>query len=455
MAHVPNNSGRDTFGSKFGVIAATAGSAVGLGNIWRFPYVAGENGGGAFLLIYLGFILLIGLPVMLSELTIGRATHRNPFGAFRILKPKAKWFWIGIMGIAAAFMINAFYSVVAGWTLEYLFKAIGSQFSGKSAVEINEMFTSFQESNWRPLMWTLIFISLSAGVVLSGIEKGIEKYTKILMPLLVVLIIVLDIRAITLPNAGEGLRFLFKPDFSKVTGSSILEALGQAFFSLSIGMGTLITYGSYINKKENLASTAVSVSLADTLIAILAGVAIFPAVFAFGISPESGPNLVFLTLPNIFAKMTGGYIFAIMFFFLLTVAALTSTISILEVVVAYFTEELKMKRVKATVLASIGIAVLGILCSLSLYQIPAIAILDTNLFGVLEYVSSNVFLPLGGLLIVIFVAWFFGRQALKEELSVKGLYKVRFFPVFLFIIRFIAPLAIALVFLNGLGFIKL
>lgn len=455
MAHIPGDSNRDTFGSKFGVIAATAGSAVGLGNIWRFPYIAGENGGGAFLLIYLGFILLIGLPVMLSELSIGRATQRNPFGAFRILKPKAKWFWIGIMGIAAAFMINAFYSVVAGWTLEYLFKAIGNSFAGKDSKQISELFTSFQDTTWRPLLWTVIFIVISGSVVLAGVEKGIEKYTKILMPLLVILIIILDIRAITLPNAAEGLSFLFKPDFSKINSSAILEALGQAFFSLSIGMGTLITYGSYINKKENLFSTAVSVSIADTLIAILAGVAIFPAVFAFGISPAAGPDLVFLTLPNIFSQMTGGYIFGLMFFFLLVVAALTSTISILEVVVAYFTEELKIERKKATILASVGIGVLGVLCSLSLYELPQLAIVGTNLFGVLEYVSSNVFLPLGGLLIVVFVGWFFGRDLLKTELSVNGKYKIRFFPLFIFIVRYVAPLAIALVFLNGLGLIKL
>ena len=442
MSHIPDNQNRDSFGSKFGVIAATAGSAVGLGNIWRFPYITGENGGGAFLLVYLGFILLIGLPVMISELTIGRATQRNPFGAFRMLKPKSKWFLVGLMGIAAAFMINAFYSVVAGWTLEYLTKAVSNQFSGKSASEINVLFDAFQDSNWRPLFWTLVFITLSGSVVLAGVEKGIEKYSKILMPMLLVLIIILDIRAITLPNASEGLSFLFKPDFSKIKGSSILVALGQAFFSLSIGMGTLITYGSYIRKKENIGSSALSVASADTLIAILAGVAIFPAVFAFGISPEAGPNLVFLTLPNIFAKMAGGYIFGIMFFFLLIVAALTSTISILEVVVAYFVEELKMKRSTATILASLGIAVLGILCSLSLNKMPGIALGNRNLFSILEDTSSDVLLPLGGLLIVVFVAWFFGKDQLKAEISSNGKYKVRYFNIYLIIIRFIAPIAI-------------
>lgn len=446
---------RDSFGSRFGVIAATAGSAIGLGNIWRFPYIAGENGGGAFLLIYVGFIVLIGIPLMISELSIGRATQRNPFGAFKLLKPGSKWFVIGVMGIAAAFMINAFYSVVAGWTLEYLVKAMSNQFSGKSAGEINQLFADFQDSSWRPLFWTLMFIALTASIVLAGVNKGIERFSKFLMPLLLLIIIILGIRAITLPNAMEGLIFLFHPDFSKIEASSILVALGQAFFSLSIGMGTLITYGSYISKKENIGFSVVSVAFTDTLVAILAGVAIFPAVFAFGISPASGPDLVFLSLPNIFAKMAGGYFFALLFFFLLVVAALTSTISILEVVVAYFVEELKMKRKLATLLASLGIAVLGILSSLSLYQVPGLSLGNRNLFTILEDTSSNIFLPLGGLLIVIFVAWFFGREKLRKELSANGLYKVKYFNVFIFIIRFIAPVAIALVFLNGIGLIKL
>ncbi|HPR32403.1 MAG TPA: sodium-dependent transporter [Prolixibacteraceae bacterium] len=445
---------RDSFGSKFGFIAATAGSAVGLGNIWRFPYITGENGGGAFLLIYLLFVVVIGLPVMISELAIGRSTQRNPFGAFRVLKPRSKWFLVGIMGIAAAFMINAFYSVVAGWTLEYLVKSIANQFQGKTPAEISALFDGFQQNNWRPLFWTVLFIVISAGVVLSGVEKGIEKYTKILMPLLLIIILVLCIRSLTLPGSFEGVRFLFHPDFSKIGPSAILIALGQAFFSLSIGMGTLITYGSYMKRSDNLGSSAASVVFSDTLIAVLAGIAIFPAVFSFGISPDSGPNLVFLTLPNIFAQMGGGYFFSLLFFFLLAIAALTSTISILEVVVAYFSEELKMSRKKATLLASAGIAVLGILCSLSLYKMPQISIGKNSLFSLLEYTSSTILLPLGGFFIVLFVAWLFGGTKLKAELSSEGKYRVRYLGVYRFIIRFLAPLAIAAVFLNGLGILK-
>ncbi len=453
MAQLPQSTTRDSFGSRFGVIAATAGSAVGLGNIWRFPYIAGENGGGAFLIIYLVFIVLIGLPVMLSEFAIGRSTQRNAFGAFRKLKPGSKWFLVGIMGIAAAFMINAFYSVIAGWTLEYLVKAASNQFRGTDPQGVSLLFSEFQSSSWRPLMWTLLFVSISAFVVIAGIKKGIEKYTKILMPLLVILILILGVRSITLPNASQGLQFLFQPDFSKIQASSIIVALGQAFFSLSVGMGTLITYGSYIQKKENLGASTVSVAFADTLIAVLAGVAIFPAVFAFGISPESGPDLVFITLPNVFAQMKGGYFFALMFFFLLSVAALTSTISILEVVVAYFTEEMKISRLKATILASIGIAFLGVLCSLSLYNVPEISIAGVNLFGILEYTASNILLPVGGFFIVIFVAWFFKGKLLKAELSSGSRFKIKYYPYFMFLVRYIAPLAIALVFLNGLGLV--
>lgn len=454
MEQLTEKNKRGSFGSKFGVIAATAGSAIGLGNIWRFPYITGENGGAAFILMYVGFVLLIGIPVMLSELSIGRMTQKNPFGAFKLLQPKKKWWIIGVIGIASAFMINSFYCVIAGWTLEYLVKAITNQFHSKDATEISTMLNTFQTNSWRPLFWTVAFVALTGSVVLAGIEKGIEKSTKILMPLLFILLIILDIRALTLPNGSEGLTFLFKPDFSKINGTSVLMALGQAFFSLSIGMGTLITYGSYIKKTDNLGTSALAVAFSDTLVAILAGIAIFPAVFAFGISPAAGPDLVFLSLPNIFSQMAGGYVFAIFFFALLVVAALTSTISILEVVVAYFTEELKMKRKAATLVASIGIAVLGILCSLSLNKVPSLSIAGKTLFGHVEHISSNIFLPVGGLLIVIFVGWFFGKSVFKAELSSGGSFKVRYFPILYFLVKFIAPIAIAFVFLNGLGLIK-
>lgn len=444
---------RDSFSSKFGVIAAAAGSAIGLGNIWRFPYLTGENGGAAFLVVYIIFMLMIGVPVMLSELVIGRRSQRNAFGAFRFLKPGQPWYLIGLMGIAAAFMILAFYSTIAGWTLEYLYRSVLNGFAGKSTSELQDSFNTFHTSGLMPVLWQMLFMFLTALIVWKGIKNGIEKYSKVLMPLLLLIILAISARSITLPGAMEGLTFLFKPDFSKIDANVILMALGQAFFSLSIGMGTIITYGSYINKKDNLTNTALAVSGADTIIAILAGVAIFPAVFAFGIQPDAGPGLVFITLPNIFQQMAGGYFWSLIFFILLAVAALTSTISVLEVVVAYFSEELNMTRKKATVIATLSISVLGVFCTLSQGPMNYLRIFRNNLFDDLEYLSANVMLPLGGLLIVIFVGWFMGSANVKTEISNKGTLKARFFGVLMFILKFVAPIAIALVFLNGVGLI--
>ena len=444
---------RDSFGSRFGVIAAAAGSAIGLGNIWRFPYVLGENGGGIFLLIYLLLVAMVGIPVMLSEFTIGRSTQRNPYGAFRRLAPGKPWYLVGLMGIVAAFMILAFYTVVAGWTLEYLYQAVINGFRGLSSDEIDMMFDHFRAGTFRPILWFLIFMFMTAWIVISGIRKGIEKYTKVLMPFLFILILVMDIRAVTLPGAGEGLKFLFKPDISKISAETILEALGQGFFSLSIGMGTLITYGSYIGKKEHLGNTALNVTLADTLIAVLAGIAIFPAVFAFGIKPDVGTGLVFKTLPLIFQEMPGGYIFSVIFFLLLAIAALTSTISVLEVIVAFFSEELNITRRAATLLAMAAVGVLGILAAGSWGWFSNVHLVSLNFFDVLDFLTANILLPLGGFFIVIFVGWFMGTDRVRAELSNNGEIKTAYLPVFVFLVRFVAPLAIALVFMNGLGWI--
>jgi NSS family neurotransmitter:Na+ symporter len=447
-------SKRDGFGSRFGAIAAAAGSAIGLGNIWRFPYLMGENGGAAFLFIYLGFIFAIGIPVMLSEFVIGRRTQRNPYGAFKMLAPKKPWFLVGLMGVVAAFMILAFYTVVSGWTLEYIYQSVINGFSGKQTSDLVQMFDSFKASTFRPILWFCIFMTMTTWIVISGVKDGIEKYTKILMPLLLLILIVLCIRTITLPGANEGLKFIFKPDFSKVTTYTILQALGQVFFSMSIGMGTLITYGSYMNKKDNLANTAISVSMADMVVALLAGIAIFPAVFAFGIEPSEGPGLVFKTLPNIFQQMPGGYFFSILFFVLLSVAALTSTISVLEVIVAYFSEELKISRKKATIIASLSVSILGLATVMSWGPLANVKIFNKNFFEILDFTSANVLLPLGGLLIVGFIGWFFGYQQTKDELSNNSTLKARYIPLYMFIIKFIAPIAIAIVFLNGIGLLK-
>ncbi len=446
---------RDSFGSRIGVIAAAAGSAIGLGNIWRFPYIAGESGGGAFLLVYLFFIIVIGIPVMLSEFVIGRSAQRNPLGAFKQLAPKTYWYLVGVLGIAAAFFILSFYTTVSGWTLEYLYLAAINGFKGMDVEQMNATFEQFRMSGLRPLIWQGIFMFFTAFIVYNGIKNGIEKYTKILMPALLVIIIILCVRAITLPGAGEGLTFLFRPDFSKINGNVIIQALGQSFFSLSIGMGALVTYGSYISKKDKLGPTAVSVTAADMVIALLAGIAIFPAVFAFGIKPESGPGLVFITLPMIFQQMTGGYFFSLIFFLLLSIAALTSTISLLEVVVAYMSEELNVKRKKATIYAALSIGLLGVFCTLSQGPMPQLNIGGMNLFDMLEMSSANFMLPIGGLMIVIFAGWFMGMDKVFDELSNQGMLQVRYKSAFLFVIRYIAPIAIAMVFLNGIGFFGL
>jgi NSS family neurotransmitter:Na+ symporter len=445
------SEGRDSFGSKFGVIAAAAGSAIGLGNIWRFPYVLGQNGGGAFLVIYVLFIAAIGIPVMMSEFVIGRRAQLNAVGAFKKIAPGKKWHLIGLLGVVTAFIILAFYTVVAGWTLEYLIQSvkwmatagkIGFSEMNNEAVRgfFSNHYETFVSGIWRPILWFVVMMFFTGYIVMSGVKKGIERYAKILMPILLVLLIVLVIRSITLEGARDGLIFLFRPDFSSIREAPvriILEALGQAFFSLSIGMGTLITYGSYIRKKENLANTAVNVAFADTFIAIVAGLAIFPAVFAFGINPGEGPELVYITLPVIFQSMSGGLIWAFMFFLLLCFAAITSTISVLEVIVAYLSEQLQMTRKRATLLATISVGFLGILCTIS-----------SDIFGVFN-ASPDLLLPFGGFFIVIFVGYFLGGKPAREELSSKGKYKIGYYRLFMFLVRFVAPLAIAFLFALG------
>ena len=446
-----NSNQRDGFSTKFGVVAAATGSAIGLGNIWRFPYIAGENGGGAFLLVYLGFVLLIGIPVMLSEFSIGRKAQSNAAGSFKILAPGKKWYLVGMMGIVAAFVILAFYSTIAGWTLEYVYQSVINIFAGKTGVPPSEIFQEFHTSTTRPLIWQSIFMVLTAAIILGGVKKGIEKYSKILMPLLLIILIALCARSVSLEGAKDGLKFLFQPDFSKINADVILNALGQAAFSLSVGMGALITYGSYIRKNNNLTKTAFQVSIADVSIAILAGIAIFPAVFAFGVAPESGAGLVFIVLPSVFQQMTGGQIFELMFFLLLAIAALTSAISILEVVVAYFVDEFKIKRKKATILASLSVSIIGVFATLSFSSLESFQFFHKSIFEILEFFAANLLLPLGALLIVMFLGWFYPLKLTKNEITNNGILKVNIFPVFVIIIKFIAPIAITIVFLNGIG----
>ena len=392
-------SGRDQFGSKLGVIAAAAGSAVGLGNIWKFPYEAGQNGGAAFIVVYIISIVVLGLPIMISEFVIGRKARSNALGSFKKLAPNTPWYLTGILGLASSFMILSFYGVVAGWTLEYIYLAIRNGFENQTPADLKETFDAFSTSPSRPLLWQFLFMGLTGWVVAAGVKNGIERITKILMPLLLVIVIVLCGRSLSLgqnidPVSGEvigrsfdGLKFLFHPDFSKLNGKVILSALGHAFFSLSLGMGTIITYGSYVGKRNNLTRIAVQVTFLDTLIALLAGIAIFPAVFYFNAKPAEAADLVFTILPSIFEKMVGGYFWTIAFFVLLALAALTSSISLLEVAVAYFSDQLNMNRVKVTIYTTILISFLGVACSLSLGPWDGFTVLGYNFFGIMEYAS--------------------------------------------------------------------
>lgn len=442
---------RAQFSSRFGLIAAAAGSAIGLGNIWKFPYITGEYGGAAFLFVYLAFILAIGLPVMLSELIIGRKAKRNAYGAFKKLAPGTSWKIIGSFGVAAAFLILSFYGVVAGWSIKYIFLSIENSFQGASSDDISNIFENFVEHPLNPLLFQIIFMILTGAIVTIGVQKGIEGFSKVLMPILLLIIVTLCIRSVTLEGASEGLKFLFYPDFSKLSFQGILAALGHAFFSLSLGMGTLITYGSYVNKKTSLVKTAVQITIADTVIAILAGVAIFPAVFALGFEPAEKVGLIFKVLPAVFMEMPGGYVFSVVFFLLLTIAALTSAISILEVVVAYFTEELKIRRNVATLLATSLITILGIICSLSLGVYASKTIFGLSFFNLLDFISANLLLPLGGMFIALFIGWSLGKFKVMREAAHGGSLKGWFLDTFMILVKFVAPIAIFIVFLQGLN----
>lgn len=442
---------RSTFGSKFGAIAAAAGSAIGLGNIWRFPYVTGENGGAAFIIIYLICTIAIGLPLLLTEFSIGRFTNRNVFGAFKVLKPRSKWSLIGVLGIATAFVILSFYSVVAGWTMNFLAESVINNFAGKNSSQIQEGFGGFVASGWRPIIWSIMFIAMTAYIIISGVEKGIERYNKILMPVLLVILLILVVNSAFLSGFKDGINFLFSPDFSKINGKVVLEALGQAFFSLSLGMGTMITYGSYIRSNDNMISTAGSVALTDTIIALLAGVVIFPAVFSFGINPTSGPDLVFITLPNIFLQMPGSYFLSVLFFTLLLIAALTSSVSIMEVLAAYCTEELKMSRRRAGVLIAGVIMVISSMCCISQMPESSIRIAGMNLFDLFDTLSANYMMIFGAFLTTLFAGWFWTKSKLRGEFTSGGKYGVKIFPVYYFIVKFVAPVMISLIFLSQIG----
>ena len=438
---------REQWGSRFGFIMAAAGSAVGLGNIWRFPYITGQNGGAAFVLVYVAIVFSIGVSVMLAEFVIGRASGLNAVGAFKKLKGGA-WPIVGWMGVIAGFIILSFYGVIAGWTIAYMLKSFTGLMAAGAAGKAGDVFGAFITNPVQVVAYQLIFMVATIWIVYKGVGEGIEKYCKIMMPALFLILAILIVRAVTLPGAGKGLEFYLKPDFAKLTGKAVFAALGQAFFSLSLGMGCMITYGSYLNKKEVLPSAAVTVAFLDTAVAFLAGFAIFPAVFAFNIEPGAGPGLTFVTLPNVFAQMPGGMFFSFLFFLLLFFAALTSSVSLLEVCVAYFKDEMGWSREKASWLLGGVITALGVPSALSLGgKFPKIA--GKDFLDAMDFISSNVLLPLGGIFIAVFVGWVWLESG-KKEATNEGKVPFAWETTWIWIVRVVAPVAIAWIFIKGL-----
>lgn len=450
---------RASFGSKLGVILASAGSAVGLGNIWRFPFETGNHGGAAFILVYIGCVLLMGIPIMIAEFVIGRRSRANTARAYQILAPGTHWRWVGRMGVLAGFLILSYYSVVAGWTLEFIGEAATNSFAGKTADGFIAAFNSFTGHPWRPAFWLVVFLLATHFIVVRGIEKGIERASKIMMPMLLLLLLILAVCSVSLPGAGKGIEFLLRPDFSKVNGDVLLGAMGQAFYSLSLGMGCLCTYASYFRNDTNLPKTAFSVGCIDTAVAVLAGIIIFPAAFSVGIQPDAGPSLLFITLPNVFQQAFGGLpvvavVLSVMFYVLLALAALTSTISLHEVVTAYLHEEFSMTRNRAAWLVTGGCIVLGIVCSLSLGIGKEYTLFGMTLFDLFDFVTAKIMLPAGGLFISLFAGWYLDKKILWEEISNRGTLKVSVYRILVFILKFVSPVAIAGIFINELGLLK-
>lgn len=443
---------RDSWGSKLGFIMAAAGSAVGLGNIWKFPFTAGENGGGAFVLIYLLFVIVIGFSVMLTEFAVGRKNNLAAVGAYKSVD--RRWTFAGVLGVLSGFLIMGFYPVVGGWALAYVVKVFGGLLNSPDT--IGSSFDAFITNPIQPLIWMVVYLILNIAIVARGVSTGIEKAGKVLMPILFTILIVISIKGLTLDGAWAGMEFLFKPDFSAIDGTVILAALGQAFFSLSLGMGCMITYGSYLKKSENLVSNAGIVTAMDTAVALLAGIAMFPAMFAFGIAPTEGPGLVFVVVPTIFAEMGNfGSVFAGLFFIALTVAALTSSVSLLEVVVAYLIDERKFTRIKAVISSSIVMALLCILASLSLGGLGP-KLFGTGAFDIFDLLTDKIFLAIGGMLLCIFAGWRLNKTELKNEITNNGEVKFGIFGLWYALVKYLIPITIAIVAYGGIkdGFDK-
>lgn len=450
---------REGFSSGLAVFFATLGSAVGLGNVWKFPYMVGTNGGGAFLFVYLMCVLFVGLPVMISEIFIGRRTKKNVMGAIKQLKPNQPfWKVIPIFGMITVYLIMFFYSCVGGWVYSYIFKSIKGDFSRVTSEASQSIFTNTILGPMPPILWQLAVLAVVGMILIMGVQKGIEKVTKTLMPLLFLLIIICDMRAITLPGTREGLKFLFQINFDTMTKQGILIALGLAFFKLSLGMGTMVTYGSYFTDDNNIVTTPIRVAISDIAVSLLVGIAIFPAVFSFNMKPSSGPGLLFMTIPIVFSKIPFGSILLVLFFVLCAIAATTAMISMVEVLIAYFTEEKGMTRRKAVVINIIIIAFIGITATLSADKtsvLGGISVFGKTLFDAFDFASSNIFMPIGGLLIAILVGWFTRKEDIEEELTNCGSIKATWhISIYRFILKFVAPILLIIVFLNSIGIIK-
>lgn len=445
---------RVSFGSKIGVVLASAGSAVGLGNVWRFPCEVGENGGAAFILVYVLCILFLGIPVMVSEFLIGRRSHANTAEAYRVLAPGTHWRWIGLMGVCASFLILGYYGVVAGWTLEYaVASAVGVL--GEEQ-DFTVFFNAFVSHSWRPVLYMSLFLILTHVIIVRGVKDGIEKFSKVMMPLLLLIICVLVVCSFSMPGSAEGLRFLLNPDFSKIDSKVILGAMGQAFFSLSLGMGCLCTYASYFTKDVNLMKTAGSVALIDTMVAVMSGFIIFPAVFSVpGLSADAGPGLVFVTLPNVFQMAFHslpwvGYIFSLMFYILLVLAALTSTISLHEVSTAFLHERFRITRKSAANCVTAGCLVLGTFCALSFGVLKEATLWGMTIFDLFDFVTAKFILPLAGMLISIFAGWYLDKRLVRDEVTNQGKLRIPFFGLYVFLLKFVAPVGIGFIFVHEL-----
>ncbi len=449
------------FGSKIGLIAATVGSAVGLGNVWRFPAEAQANGGAAFLLLYICCVFLLGIPVMLAEFTLGRGCRSDAVGVFRKLASGTPWWIVGAIAILASYLILSFYMVVAGWTLEYLWQSITGDLytpiagleSIKGLENLDSQFGAKMEeyimTSARPLVMTYIMLALNLAILIMGVRKGIEKMSNILMPLLFLLLLIFAVVACNFPKAVEGLEFFLKPDFSKITPTTVINALGQAFFSLSLGMGILITYSSYFPKDTKLTRTAVTVSLLDLLVAVMMGFIIFPAVKSFGLASHNleGATLVFVTLPEVFAQMHATRLWSILFFLLLMVAALTSTISLAEVSVAFLQDRFKLKRVTACCTVILPLFLLSSVCSLSQGSLSWLKIAGLNIFDFLDTIATNIMLPVVAIGTCIYLGWFAPKKYFYNELTNNGNVESHFYRPIKVIVRYMAPILIAVILL--------